>query len=356
MLAIIHYFRPSTTMRPSCPAIVAATVSLISPYSNLLLTADAFPLLGLGTRTQRTNVLLATLQNDDFFDIEAARRELEVLVGGGGSPLAREQMQQAREQKQQAQQQQPRQSPEQPASEPRPRPSYPILEGHIAAQPSLNVELPPPPPLTTIERARRHAEIELLEKIDSHGDEFLSEIWSLWFSERGPQAEKLLYKADSLIKEGPPGWGEAEVILLHLVDEYGLFFFEPINRLATLYYLQGKLEEAEILCKTALAVKPWHFGALSTIVRVYADLGDSENAKQWAAHRLPSLGSNVPSKRRHRWVERAVQASQKALADAEHRIVESFGESDADWIALQQQGHQQRQIQEHDDYAANSWQ
>jgi tetratricopeptide (TPR) repeat protein len=343
-------------MRPSCPAIVVAIVSLRSPYSNLLFTADAFPLLGVETtRTQRSNALLATLQNDDFFDIEAARRELEVLVGGGGSPLEREQKQQS----QQSKQQQPRQRLEQPVSEPRLQPSYPILEGHIATPPSLNIELPRPPPLTTIERARRHAEMELLKKLNSHGDEYLSEIWSLWFSERGPKAEKLLYKADTFIKEGPSGWGEAEDILQQLVDEYGVFFVEPINRLATLYYLQDKLEEAENLCKTALAVKPWHFGALSTIVMVYADFGDSENAQKWAAQRLPNLGSNVPSKRRHRWVERAVQASQKALADAEIRIVESFGESDDDWITLQQQGQQsqqQRQILEHDDCAADSWQ
>jgi tetratricopeptide (TPR) repeat protein len=252
-------------------------------------------------------------ENADFFDVEAARRELEALVGGGGGGSVSGDL------PPQHQQQSKQQLPEIPSSSS-------LLSGPstLPATPLLDVTMPPQLPLTTIQRERRLAEIEHISQL-VNGDESLTDIWNLWFSERGPKAEALLQKADDLISEGPAGFRQSEEILRGLIGEYGVFFVEPVNRLATLYYLQGRLEEALPLNKIVLSVKPWHFGALSGIVMVYAGLGDAERARQWAAFRLPS---SAQTRRRHQWVERAVLDIQGALNQAEKRNVDGFGKPD----------------------------
>ena len=50
------------------------------------------------------------------------------------------------------------------------------------------VLLPPPPPLTSIERDRRMAKLKLLAQLED-GDEALEQLWSLWFAERGPKTQ-----------------------------------------------------------------------------------------------------------------------------------------------------------------------
>jgi hypothetical protein len=52
-------------------------------------------------------------------------------------------------------------------------------------------------------------------------------------------------------------------------------FADPLAISATLY-MQGRMDEAETLCKIVLSVKPWHFGALSGIVMIYAGSRDSQ--------------------------------------------------------------------------------
>ena len=109
---------------------------------------------------------------------------------------------------------------------------------------------------------------------------------------------------------------------------------EPVNLLATLYYLHGRLEESLTLHKIVLSIKPWHVDALSHIVMVYAAMGDSERARQWAAFRLPTL-SNGANRRRTRWVERAVVDATILLHKGEKINTISFGESDKTWIGKQ---------------------
>jgi hypothetical protein len=81
-----------------------------------------------------------------------------------------------------------------------------------------------------------------------------------------------------------------------------------------------------------LAVKPWHFGALSHIVMVYAALGDNHNARQWAAYRLPTFTPVGSNKRRTRWVERGVVDATLLLHQGEKRLTRSFGKPDKAWI------------------------
>lgn len=112
------------------------------------------------------------------------------------------------------------------------------------------------------------------------------------------------------------------------------FSKEPVNRLATLYYLHGRLEESLTLNKMVLAIKPWHVDALSHIVMVYAAMGDSDRARQWAAFRLPNFTSstNGSNRRRTRWIERAVVDATIMLHKGEKITANSFGEPDKAWV------------------------
>ena len=142
-------------------------------------------------------------------------------------------------------------------------------------------------PLTTMERERREAEIQLLSRL-SQTDEPQDDLWNLWFHERGTKPAKVLRQAESFMTN-PTLWHQSEKLLLELVAQYGITWAEPVNRLATLYYMQGRLFESEKLCRVVLSIKPWHFGALSGLVMVYASMHEIDKAKEWAARRLPTL-------------------------------------------------------------------
>jgi hypothetical protein len=203
--------------------------------------------------------------------------------------------------------------------------------------------------LTSTDRARRIAEIKLLAQLSRepeprrfgsydknqvqdaalrYHDRVVSELWSLWLHERGPQAASKLLKTEELVAQGPEKWDTAEAMLKALVREYGASWAEPVNRLATLYFLQRKFRLAELLCLAVLAVKPWHVGALSGMVLVYEGLHDPESAAMWAARRLPPYSSSGSNKRRAAWVEQAVNAAGRSLLDAERRVTLAFGRPD----------------------------
>ena len=186
----------------------------------------------------------------------------------------------------------------------------------------VDEELLNPPPLTTIGRARLDAEMECLSGL-MDSDEPLSDLWTLWFEERGPSAAKELKAAEQLSMNGPQYWDEAETKLRALIEEHGVHWAEPINRLATLMYLQGRLKESKELCEIVLAVKPWHFGALSGVVMVCAGLSDVSGARMWADRRLPPLRPDGDTtERRILWVERAVKEALRAEQRAERRVWE----------------------------------
>jgi hypothetical protein len=165
-------------------------------------------------------------EDDHDFDVEAIRQRLESLVGGGDEgqmdfPLTRQ------------------------ASR---APTF-------SKSPAHDVVLPPAPLLTSIDRERREAEIQMLRQLE-YGDDSLSDLWTLWFQERGSDAGARLLEAEALTGQGPNSWDDAEKLLRQLIEEYGAYWAEPVNRLATLYYMQGRMDEAETLCKMVLAVKP----------------------------------------------------------------------------------------------------
>lgn len=276
-------------------------------------------------------------EHGSFFDVESARRQLESLVTGAGGPSLPENNARSQDE------------PHQPRPVFSSAVSSPDNFSSLPETPVLDVTLPARGPLTTIERERRLAELDLLSTL-GEGDQSLSDIWELWFSERGQNAAALLQRADDLMNEGPEDFAEAEKILRDLVQEHGVHFAEPLNRLATLYYLQGRMEEALTLNKMVLAVKPWHFGALSHIVMVYAALGDNQSARQWAAFRLPTYSPEKSNRRRIRWAERAVAEATMLLGDREDAIKKSFGNPDQVWIDTQ---IKMRHMYEND---ADAWQ
>lgn len=282
-------FSPLTSIRkPKCRA--AATSSSIS---------------GLNAFFSRSGASYGD-EEEENFDVEAAREKLESLAGGVEPywELAMRRVQHSTIGMR--------------------SPSYQQTQ----QLPSLDdISLPPASPLTTIERERRQAEIHLMAKL-SKGDDSVEDIFTLWSNEKGPDSARKLVQAEKLTSDGSDGWKQAENILKGLIVEHGVYFVEPVHRLATLYYMQGRLEEAETLCKIVLRVKPWHFGALSGIVMVYGALSDSHKARLWAASRLPTYAPNGANKRRTAWVEMAVQSATEALELAEDRVHELFGAPD----------------------------
>lgn len=273
---------------------------------SLLTSSQAFmnvPWTRQGQRLQAIATKINGLRRDDmpvgdddsYFDVEQVRRRLEAMMGAEGD-------------------------------NPRDDFGSPVLHRERPLYHTGNA-LPEAPLLTAISKERRVAELQLLSRLHD-SDEAMDELWSLWFSERGPYAADELHDIEDLTAEGPRGWGEAEERLRDLIGEHGVYFVEPVNRLATLLFLQGRLEESKELCATVLQVKPWHFGALSGIVMVCAGLGDPSSARQWAARRLPPIQPTGTNKRRHEWVARAVNDATKSLLEAEKRVKKAFGEPD----------------------------
>lgn len=199
-----------------------------------------------------------------------------------------------------------------------------LLESLLSSSSFLAFELPPPPPITSMERDCRSTEIDILKHLlatEEDADQACSALWSLWFSERGPLGRAALERADELMA-ATETWKDCEDCLTDMIREHGVYFVEPLNRLATLYFLQGKHDKSYKLCTVILEIKPWHFGALSGIVAVCMALGDREKAMYWAARRLPTINN---LERRMEWVDRAVANAKDSLERAEVHLQESFG-------------------------------
>eukprot|EP00523_Entomoneis_sp_CCMP467_P010277 CAMPEP_0168736978 /NCGR_PEP_ID=MMETSP0724-20121128/10144_1 /TAXON_ID=265536 /ORGANISM="Amphiprora sp., Strain CCMP467" /LENGTH=359 /DNA_ID=CAMNT_0008784203 /DNA_START=29 /DNA_END=1108 /DNA_ORIENTATION=+ len=178
-------------------------------------------------------------------------------------------------------------------------------------------------PLTAMEIERREMEIELLRELEN-GDEVTEDIWNLWYHEKNEG--KLLIEIERFTST-PATWEKAEDCLRDIIVKYGLSWIEPLNRLATLYYMQGRLHESQQLCELILHHKPWHFGALSGIVMVHASLNESYKAREWASLRMPSWG-NGHSRRRQAWVDTAVEQARAQLEQRQEQGQQWWGPTD----------------------------
>lgn len=182
----------------------------------------------------------------------------------------------------------------------------------------------PWPLLSSIGRERREAEIKMLKSLE-YSDDATASLWALWYGERGPQASREIHEIEALFAD-PSDWDEAEERLEIMLEQHGTHFVEPINRLATLYYLQGKFVESKRMCEHVLEHKPWHIGALSGIVLVCANMNLLSEARHWAGRRLPPLPPvGTTNERREAWVLRAVGDAEAALVEEEKRLQKAFG-------------------------------
>ena len=152
-------------------------------------------------------------------------------------------------------------------------------------------------------------ERELLAELagPSH-EEALSSLWEHWYSEEGETQTGYLKTA-----------GGNAAVLKSMMEEYP-DWAEPVNRLATLRYMEGEFEESVDLCLRVLRLKPWHFGASSGVVMCYAKLAEEApvlqrstlvaEASRWAAEAMPQLGPQ-----RDKWVERMLLLMDTKLAE-----------------------------------------
>jgi len=189
----------------------------------------------------------------------------------------------------------------------------------------------PPPPLSAKAKESKITEMQLINAL-SQSDDSLSEIWSHWFAEKGAGPAHDLLHAEELANSGSPDdFPEAERLLRKLIAKHSVYWAEPVNRLATLLYRQGRLRESKACCEIVLTVKPWHFGALSGIVLVCAGMKDYVNAKIWADRRLPPIQPNgTTNERRSDWVRRAVKDATLTMVRPEAFVTGITDEDDDD--------------------------
>lgn len=193
----------------------------------------------------------------------------------------------------------------------------------------------PQTPLTAITRERRLKEITLLSTL-TQSDDAVNELWALWIAERGPAATTSLLRAEQLMSV--ESYDEAESLLWSLIHQYGIHWAEPVNRLATLKYMQGSLDESKRLCEMTLQVKPWHFGALSGIVLVCTAMNDATGARLWAERRLPPLVPEYTSgNRRMAWIDRALDEAKESLNIASKVGRAGIGEIETEFRAFRAQ-------------------
>ena len=152
------------------------------------------------------------------------------------------------------------------------------------------------------EASFRRQERELLYEL-LKGDDAVAKLRQLWFSERGPEMQALLYVAEACIGKGSPeDWTKAELVLLELVQKDPTFL-EPFVRLSKLYTLQGRFADSHQIC---LEFRPWHYVVLETMVVNTMVLEHNQDLKEWASKRLPPPSH---SERRSAWVKHVIADS-----------------------------------------------
>ena len=205
--------------------------------------------------------------------------------------------------------------------------------------------------LTTSRRKRLEREIELLQRLDPANPEndsgysdlqnqelVVSELWSLWYGERGPLNERKLHEIEEILGD-PTQWPNAEKQYLDLIREHCCGpdgnmdnldlsnWVEPANRLATLLFLMGRLNESKKWCERILLAKPWHIGALSGVVMVCMKLSDEEGAIKYSLMGLPNLSAQMRNARQE-WVRKNVYLAKTNLLLLEELNRKAYGQPD----------------------------
>jgi hypothetical protein len=116
-------------------------------------------------------------------------------------------------------------------------------------------------------------------------------LWELWYNQAGDEARRRLDEAGGLMGS-PRTAARAASLLEQLAKDYPAWA-EPLNRLATLRFMERKFTESIELCEQVLTLKPHHFACLSGLAMAYYNNREPEKARG-AAERLskvsPAMG------------------------------------------------------------------
>ena len=110
-----------------------------------------------------------------------------------------------------------------------------------------------------------------------------SKLWEIWYNEAGAEARKRLDEAGGLMGSARTA-PRAAAALETLASDFPAWA-EPLNRLATLRFMERKFPEAIELCEKVLTMKPYHFACLSGLTMAHYNNGDKNLARS-AAERL----------------------------------------------------------------------
>jgi len=78
-------------------------------------------------------------------------------------------------------------------------------------------------------------------------------LWQHWYNEEGGEARATMQRAEAAL-QSPETAGEATEMLQVMADFPD--WAEPVNRLATLRFMQGNFAESAELCLRVLRMKP----------------------------------------------------------------------------------------------------
>ncbi len=98
-----------------------------------------------------------------------------------------------------------------------------------------------------------------------------AELWRRWYTQKGAYGAHLLVKSQKLLNSGATQ--AAEALLSDLIRDQP-DFAEAWNRRAVLYYLENRYWQAISDCDQAIALVPYHFGALHGLGLCHAALGN----------------------------------------------------------------------------------
>eukprot|EP00966_Prymnesium_polylepis_P247880 5731908-Prymnesium_polylepis.1 len=103
--------------------------------------------------------------------------------------------------------------------------------------------------VTTKERAL----VEELGKVWPSSEQAQALLWQHWYNEEGGEARATMQRAEAAL-QSPETAGEATEMLQVMADFPD--WAEPVNRLATLRFMQGNFAESAELCLRVLRMKP----------------------------------------------------------------------------------------------------
>ncbi len=102
-----------------------------------------------------------------------------------------------------------------------------------------------------------------------------TELWQLWFAQKGEMGRELLRRSQSLMEIR--NFRKAEEILTETINNYP-DFAEAWNRRAVLYFSLEKYEQAKKDCEQVIQLIPYHFGALHGLGLCLLALGNYREA------------------------------------------------------------------------------